>query len=323
MALTSFPTSPLFRFIRKRSGPYDGEVTLDSRRVYILPSRTGLMFCMLLLLLLVGSVNYEKSLGYALTFLLAGIGNVAILTTWKNLKGLVVRAGGCAPVFAGEQARFSIRLANPDDDARYSIAVHHADIECDVGDIPANGETALHFDVDTGARGLMPAGPCKISTEYPFGLFVAWTWVDLNMQCLVYPAPARQLPEISPAGDDEGEGDHGSDGLEVFDGLRSFQQGDSYKKVSWKSFARNRELMIKQYSGGAPVEHWIDWHQLSAANVEERLSMMCRMIVDADDNGQHYGLVMPDRMIEPDTGNLHRQQCLRELALYGKVTDAA
>ena len=71
------------------------------------------------------------------------------------------------------------------------------------------------------------------------------------------------------------------------------------------------------------MEHWIDWSTVSAANVEERLSILCRMIIDADDSGHHYGLVMPDSMIEPDTGKLHRQQCLRELALYGRAGDAA
>ena len=48
--------------------PERGVVVLVHRRVYIVPARLGLMFAATLLLLLVGSINYAISLGFALTF---------------------------------------------------------------------------------------------------------------------------------------------------------------------------------------------------------------------------------------------------------------
>ncbi|MBC7802513.1 MAG: hypothetical protein H7Y16_01450, partial [Candidatus Parcubacteria bacterium] len=51
--------------------PEHGEIVLSHRRVYIVPSRLGLFFGGALAILLVGSINYALSLGFALTFLLA------------------------------------------------------------------------------------------------------------------------------------------------------------------------------------------------------------------------------------------------------------
>ena len=321
MALTSFPRSPLFRFIRKRSGPFDGEVTLDSSRVYILPTRTGLMFGLLLLLLLVGSINYEKSLGYALTFLMVGIGNIGILTTWKNLKGMVISSAGATPVFAGEDSQFKLRCSNPDSAPRYSISLHHGGREHSVTDIPANAESVLEFSLTTEQRGRTAAGPCKISTEFPFGLFVAWTWVDLDMHCLVYPQPADKLPDIINRGDDDGEDEFTGEGQEVFEGLRDYKQGDSYKRVSWKAFARNEELMIKQYSGGSQVQLWIDWQDIPLEDTEQRLRVLCHLVLQADERNASYGLRLPGGSIDPASGIAHRHRCLQALALYGNEDD--
>ncbi len=43
--------------------PERGTVVLVHRRVYILPVRLGFLFCMTLLVLLIGSINYALSLG--------------------------------------------------------------------------------------------------------------------------------------------------------------------------------------------------------------------------------------------------------------------
>ena len=51
--------------------PLSDTLTLTQRNVYILPTRPGFMLGATLLILLVGSINYQLNLGYLLTFLLA------------------------------------------------------------------------------------------------------------------------------------------------------------------------------------------------------------------------------------------------------------
>ena len=70
--------SSVRKWVRNRFGkwvnrriPPAREVTLDQRRIFIFPSRTGLFFGCSLLVMLVAAINFENNLSYALTFLLA------------------------------------------------------------------------------------------------------------------------------------------------------------------------------------------------------------------------------------------------------------
>ena len=78
--------------------------TLNPRQIYIVPTRWGLLYATMLIGLLIGSINYSLSLGYYVTFLLASLGNMAMLHTWRNLVHLQVAVLNAKPVFAGESA---------------------------------------------------------------------------------------------------------------------------------------------------------------------------------------------------------------------------
>src|SRR6185503_4845476 len=95
-----------------RNAPEEGRIFLAQSRVYILPTKYGLVFAFALILMLLGSINYNLSLGYVLTFLLAGMAVVSILHTFRNLAYLGVSAGRVEPVFAGDTAPFLVSFDN-------------------------------------------------------------------------------------------------------------------------------------------------------------------------------------------------------------------
>jgi uncharacterized protein (DUF58 family) len=315
--LPDFTKKPVFKFISKRIGPFDGTVVLDKNRVYILPTKVGIIFCVLLLLLLLGSVNYSKSLGFMLTFLLAGLGNIIMFATWRNLAGLRLRAGGSMPVFAGDEATFAVQLENLDPQIRYSIAISQEGHEYEVVDVPADGVAQVHFRVNAKNRGYLNAGRFRLYTEFPAGLFVAWTWIELSMQCLVYPKPAAKADEVFSSTADDGEHDYQGAGLEEYAGLRKYQPGDSWRRVAWKAVARSGELHTKEFSGGQPQLQWIEWNALAMSGTENRLSMMTRLVINAEEAGNQYGLRFPEFEIAPSRGSSHFARCLKALALYG------
>lgn len=315
--LPDFSKKPVFKFITRRTGPFDGTVVLDKSRVYILPTKIGIIFFILLLLLLLGSVNYSKSLGFMLTFLLAGLGNIAMFATWRNLAGLRLRAGGSMPVFAGEEAIFAVQLENLDPQIRYSIAISQLGLEHEVVDVQANGVVQVHFQLTTKQRGLLNAGRFRLYTEFPTGLFVAWTWIELTMQCLVYPRPATRADKVYSSTIDDGEHDSLAAGSEEYAGLRKYQPGDSWRRVAWKAAARSGELHTKEFSGGQPQLQWIEWNALMMSGTESRLSMMTRLVIDAEEAGSQYGLRLPEFEIAPGRGSAHYARCLKMLAMYG------
>ncbi len=311
-----FSRRPVFKFISKRSGPFDGAVTLTRDRVYIVPTKAGLIFSLLLLTVLTGSINYEKSLGFILTFLLTGVAGTLLLSTWRNLALLELKSNDCLPVFSGEQATFNVQLVNHQLIHRHSIAVSQHGVLQDIVDCAANSKKTFHFKVDANKRGILNAGSFRLYTEFPSGLFFAWTWVDLSMSCIVYPAPDNDTALPAFEHSDSGDADLAGLGLENFSHLRKYQHGDNMARISWKVAAKNDELFSKEFIGAKPVTHWINWNDLPARDSEQRLSMMTALIIHAQKQQQCYGIKLPQKQIQPGSGSKHFHQCLTALALY-------
>ena len=54
-----------------------------------------------------------------------------------------------------------------------------------------------------------------------------------------------------------------------------------------------------------------------AGDVEERLSRLTGMALNAARSGREFGLVLPGATVRPGIGDLHRDSILQALALYG------
>jgi uncharacterized protein (DUF58 family) len=298
-------------------GPEIGPVVLGQRRVYILPTGGGLMFGVTLLLMLIGSINYNLSLGYVLVFLLAGNGVVSMLHTWRNLARLALRPGKASPVFAGELAGFRIQVGNPGSLPRTSIAVQLSGQQPQYFNVAASGSQEVEAKMPAVTRGLLYPGRFRIFTTYPLGLFYAWAVVDLDMHCLIYPKPEPGNISLPPAQAASGEGPAAGAGEEDFAGLRTFRPGDSPRRIAWKAFARNEVFLSKQFTGSAAAELWLDFGDIpDALGVEAKLSRLARWVIESEAAGLRYGLRLPGKTYDPDSGALHRDRCLQALALF-------
>lgn len=303
------------RFLRSNE-PEAGPVTLGRRKIYILPTRNGVIFAIILLAMLLGAVNYQNSLAFALTFLLTALTVVSIIHTFRNMHALTIRATQSQPVFAGDLARFIVNLDNRSGQARYALNIT-LDEQTPISlDLPEHGGHWVTLSRCSQKRGLLYPGHIIIYTRYPLGLFHAWSIVHLQMSCLVYPRPSPheslplELLNLHGALGDQGNG------CDDFANLRSYQAGDSLRHVHWKAVAREQELMTKQFGGErADVELWLRWEHTNG-QVEERLSLLTRWILDAETKGLAYGLSLPGKTLKPSRGELHRHRCLEALAMF-------
>ncbi len=307
----------LNKWLFRLKGPEAGPVVLTQRRVFILPTRQGLLFGALLLLLLIGSINYNLSLGYVLTFLLAAMGVISMLHAFRNLVGLQVRPGKTEPVFAGEHASFAVCVDNQRILPRYSIAVtrdKQAPVYCDV---TQNAIATAEVSVTALQRGWLRPGRFTLFTRFPLGLFHAWSYVELDSRCLVYPRPdSTKLPPPIPYSH-TGAGLESGQGYDDFTGLRPYQPSDSPRHIAWKAAARDYGLLTKQFIGRADAELWLDWNDLpSSMDDESRLSRLCRWVLDAEAAGISYGLRLPGKELPLAYGEQHRHNCLEALALF-------
>ena len=301
--------------------PETGTVVLVHRRVYIVPTRLGWLFALTLLILLIGSINYALSLGFALTFLLAGMGLAGMVHTARNLARMAVSVGRAEPVFAGEAAQFRLYLDARGAFDRPAILARHVKSRSQlVVDVPGAGLAEIVLAVPAERRGWLALGRVMLETRFPLGIFRAWSYVEPEAHCLVYPRPERSA--LPPPSAESASGGLRSPvpGNDDYAGLRAYQLSDSPRHVAWKAAARSEEMLTKQFTGEAAAELWLDWQRLPAGlGVEQRLSRLAGWVLAADRAGQNYGLRLPGVAIEPGHGDRHQAACLQALALYGEA----
>lgn len=293
-----------------------GAVTLTQRRIFILPTRQGFALAFMLVLMLLGDINYSLSLGYVLTFLLATMAVVSMLHAFRNLAHLEVRAGHPQAVFCGETARFVLHFRNPSSLPRHQLTLRHADGATVDFDLPAQQDSKIVFPLPATRRGWLQPGRLTLYTEFPLGLFHAWSYLHFDTRCLIYPKPLAEA-ELPPGDAPDGAGRRSIVGDDDFAGLRTYVAGDALPRIAWKSYARGQGLQVKQFSALAGEELWLDFAAAPEPDTEGRLAHVARWVLDAEARGLRYGLRLPDGELPPGGGVAQRDECLRRLALFG------
>jgi uncharacterized protein (DUF58 family) len=305
-----------------------GEVFLNQRRVFILPTKPGLGFAAMLLVLFIGAVNYNLSLGFALTFVLAGCAVIDIHLTFRNLAYLYLVAGRAPAVFAGEEAQFELHLANRRAHDRYAIWLGFIGEGlpelAQPADIAAHSSCRVVLSAQASERGWLDAPRVRLHTHFPLGLFRAWSYWQPDAKALVYPHPEEHAPPL-PSADETKDDGNAHAGEDDFAGIRAYQAGDSMKRLAWRQIARldtelGGVLVSKHFEGGSNSELRLDFSALPPhLNLEKRLSRMTRWVIEAEARGLPYAFRLGDIFFPVSLGPAHQEGCLRALALYGKA----
>ncbi|WP_177217575.1 DUF58 domain-containing protein [Ectothiorhodospira mobilis] len=292
------------------------QVTLDRRCIYILPTRYGYTFAGVLVVMLLGAINYSNSLAFLLTFLLAALGSNAMWHTHRNLLGLRITRLPAEPVFAGETARLAYSVANPGRVPRRGLTLEAPGHPGRDLAVPAHGDTRVTLTIPARRRGILRPGRLRLHTRYPLGLFRAWSWLHLEGDVLVYPRP---LPVEDAAGGGAPDKDEARTSRQPggeFTGLRGYTPGDSPRRVDWKALARTGNLYVKEFHEPRGGRLWLDWDDLLAGDVETRLSMLCHQVLRAHGADLEFGLRLPGIEVAPARGEVHRRRCLEHLARF-------
>ena len=304
-------------WVRRRQGPDGDPVVLHRKRIYILPTALGVGFALSLFGMLLAAMNYNNSMAFALTFLLAGLGLVTMHWCHQNLSGVVAKSFRLRPTFAGRPARLELTLENAGQSPRHDLQASCEELRSLPLDLAPGQSGELHLELPTQRRGRLVLDRVGLHTGFPFGLFRAWAWLHPPCECVVYPAPAEHAPTPPSGGPEDAEGRWDERrGEDDFAGLREFRSGDSPRRIAWKAAARGDDLPVKQFSGSARGSAWLEWDSLPAMPVEEKLSVLCRWVLDAHAGGGGFGLRIPGVQIPPAIGPEHRHRCLAALALY-------
>ena len=319
--------SPVYQVYQKRwlswldrRIPSQSKIRLNKNQIFILPTRYGVTCSFILGSLFLGGVNYSNSLILMITFWLSGMFCVSILHTFRNLLGIQIEAVKSEGAVAGEPVLFCVRLSKSPSVSHESIKLYWKKLPGSHVDLVKGEEEVCYLSVPTIQRGLLKPGRLCIETSYPVGFLRAWTWVDLEQEAWVYPAP-QKTKWVSAGGIDYDAQQRSQElGADDFDGLKAYQAGDPLRHVHWKTYARTEVMYSKTFITPQGEDLWLEWQDFSQGDSEVRLSALCYWVLRLSREKKRYGLKLPNGQVELGQGIKHQEKCLELLARYEHTT---
>jgi len=307
----------LSSWARSRQGPDSAPLTLRSRRIYILPTRAGLVAAGLLFVMFLAGMNYQNSLAMLLCFLLAGFALVSMYECHGALSGLMIDSAQVESTFAETHGELLMGFHNPSATARRSLRLRISETLPKTFELAAHQASLVRVQYRAHARGRQRIDRVQLSSNAPLGLFRAWTWLHLPLEAVIYPAPRRLRALPPPVGlPRRSERERRLAGEEEWAWLRAFRDGDPLRSVAWKAYARGAPLMVAHYDAPAGAQHTLALQTLRDLPLESALSQLSDWVLECERRGESYALELPDQSVAAGHGVAQRRACLEALALY-------
>lgn len=286
-------------------------LVLHRRRIYVLPTRFGLGFGLLLFVMLLGALNYGNNPALLLTCLVGGIGGTSVFAGFRALHGLRLLQLRAPEMHAGTVVALALRF-DAGTRARAGLCLREGGDELGFA-LPA-GVSDVELPWTAPARGWQRCGRLRLWTEYPLGLFDIWSWLNPDPAFLVYPAIEADAPPLPAGSGAFGERASSGDNEELA-GLRDYRSNDPRRLIAWKASLRHDHLLVRELEHRAGLALTLDYAALPGLDHEARIRRLTAWVLAADAQQASYALELPELSLGPARGGGHRRECLRALAL--------
>lgn len=320
------------KWLNKRVPPKTEHV-LNMRNIFIFPSRFGWLFFILCIGLFLLGTNYQNNLMLFLCYTLLSLSLIILFVTYTNLSGIKIKAGVPPLVCEGDQLHIPLRFINKHTETRHPkangilhLALWPRTIE---QTYDFNSETQdTHLLVSCPARGYFSLPRLTLSSYYPLGIFRCWTHLSFGLRYYVFPKPVACETLIRVANEsDTSETAQPPSKLkhvaanEDFEGLSQHQLSMPMHRIAWKLFAKGRGLHDKQFSSVQRETGWLSWHDYYDGDIENTLGKLCFQVMRLHQTKSEYGLILPEKTIQPGSGDEHYHECVKALATYKPHAD--
>ena len=287
--------------------------------------RAGMVYIAISIVLGVVAVNSSNNLLYLTTAVLLGYMLASGIAGRRNIRSASVTIAFPDEIYAQIPCVVSVQLINKS--RLIPLFMIEVGFEKDYGGkrvffpIVQPGQLAtMTLFATFPTRGHHKVEDIELSSVYPFDFFVRYWPVDFKETVTVFPVPLRCDPETVLISQERKEHEHiSASSVAETDivGVRPYAQGDSMKRIHWKSSARTGKLKTRLYDGSASRSaRTIDLDRLLAGGVERGLSMATYAVTESIKSGVPVGLRTRKALILPESGIAHKRDLLTRLALY-------
>jgi uncharacterized protein (DUF58 family) len=181
-------------------------------------------------------------------------------------------------------------------------------------------------------RGVFQLGPIFAESGDPFGLFRQRRQIDGSSTLVVYPVALPLVSFGRVDGDLTGgalQGERVPHTTTNVSGVRDYRPGDTFNRIHWKSTARQRQLMVKEFELDPFADIWLVLDLdatmmagLGVESVEEYAVTICASLAKYFlDENRSVGFASQGLHLEPDRGTRQLLKILEVLAFVRPVKD--
>ena len=275
-------------------------------------TKSGYIYIIITILISVGAVNTGNNLLYLMSSLMLALMALSGISSFGNLFFLDFVLNPPQEVFAQIPARFSLGIHKKRGSSFFlSCETHFGSIRLPV----ITGKTDNTLWLTFPKRGKIPLERMRVHSGFPMGFFRRYKLFSTSIDIPVYPKPMPcSLPLLigTLRGTEKSDSLYGEPGDEVKD-LRDYRKSDPLKWVDWKASARKGQMVVRDFYHLEGDTLTIDLSSRSGG-WEKRLSEACYLILEGHRRELFLSLILPDRKIEPGTGEKQKRLILEALA---------
>lgn len=288
---------------------------LTSKNIFIMPTQFGFAFLLFILLLFLMATNYQNNIILLFSYLMASLFLTAMMYSFFNLAGLIVKA---EPVVRGHaQTSLGFMVTLTSQHRRFDLNFNFDSQPVKQLPVCEPGNTLCKVLFDCADRGRYSPGRMRVSSEYCFGLFITWTRLDFDCQAIVYPKvqkPKRVLPILSVDNNMGKNLRNHLDGFDDFYQLKDYVFTEPVSRIAWKQFAKGQGKLSKHYEQEQGDLSWLRLSDMPSNSLEGKLQLLCYLIIKHSKVADQFGVDLGSIKIPVNSGNPHMHQCLTALA---------
>ncbi|WP_127715832.1 hypothetical protein [Halobacteriovorax sp. HLS] len=291
---------------------------LRSNRTYILPTRYGVIFGIVILIEFMVSITFGHPFAYLITFISSSIIFMSAIYTNSSFQSISTLPIQEDLVEVSQNVIFRLPLELSDKFENKSFRVCDDQTQIYRDEIVTFDKAYVDIYIGEQMRGVHHINRVKLSTTFPFGLFRAWRYFDIDRKLYIYPKliNSNELMSVMQSNHSSNEsvdkvGQNNEDFLEHKKALET----DSWRHIDWKAYASGKGLLSKVYTSHCDNAYRVDLYKGSS---EEQISTATSLLFKYYNESKGIEFYVDDQLLFSGSDQDTLKQSIKFLCLFNR-----